>query len=393
MNPSMQKKLDRIRKKYEEKALAICPITGITLTIGIPSCIATMEYRNPLADMKNILSLIESTTDLPSLPIEVLSGVFLAVLKRRGLFESHLSSIEQNILLQNVSPTILIKGIITLAKVTKEQSYLLQQFSPDSQLLVDESKKENSINLMVSNYITEVNSFIYPQQYLDSSRTIATTFTTSSTTKIIRAKTVLTTEIKGTIKKLLGILIEENVASPKLIDLLKISAQGENLLNLMAKDGLGNKVIAALERYATPTSLELAMSLKGIAKNLTTQDAAKQLFTKDLVSVSDSSLSKSHMSLKERLAMKLAGTTTPKATFSATSTTMETPVESILQDTVKVSDEEIDKLEAILNAPVYTSEEEKEQEEEKRLFTEVDEDENEGDEVAVAVAGEEDETI
>lgn len=350
MNNNIRTKMEALQTMQSEKLLAVCEITGISVTINLPSCTSVMDYRNPLADMKNIISLLQREEEVMRLPSEILAGMLLASLKRRGLLESHLSSVEQNILLQNAAPLSLIKALLLFVRITKEQAAILPHFTVDSQLIVDESKKESTVTNLVNSYSSVIQTILFPAQYLDSSRTIATTFTTSTTTKITKAKTVLTQEVKATIRKLISILKEENVAAPKLIEILLLSIQGENLLGLMAKDGIGNKVIAALERYQTPTSLELAMSLKGIARNITAQDSLKQLFVKDLVSVSDSSLSKPKYSLKELMAIKLGKTAEHSDAQASLSTTNVIPT---------VTEEEIDKLEALL---VSTSAEEKEEE-------------------------------
>lgn len=359
MNNNIRTKMEALQTMQREKLLAVCEITGISITVSLPACTAVMDYRNPLADMKNIVSLLQREEEVMKLPQEILAGMLLASLKRRGLIESHLSSVEQNILLQNATPLSLIKTLLLFVRITKEQATILPHFTVDSQLIVDESKKESTVTNLINSYSSTVQTILFPAQYLDSSRTIATTFTTSTTTKITKAKTVLTQEVKATIRKLISILKEENVAAPKLIEILLLSIQGENLLGLMAKDGIGNKVIAALERYQTPTSLELAMSLKGIARNITAQDSLKQLFVKDLVSVSDESISKPKHSLKELMAMKL-GKPLVEGAERSDAQTSNLQTENNSSSVPIVTEEEIDKLEALITSTPTGEKEEEE---------------------------------
>lgn len=361
MNSNMRNKLELLKLQQSEKLLAVCEITGLSITINLPPVTATMEYRNPLAEIKNIVSLLQKEEEVRKLPQDILAGMLLATLKRRNLIEGKLSSIEQNLILQECQQISLIKALLLFSRVTKEQGLILPRISLDSQLIVDSSQKGTNITNLVNSFMNSTNSILFPAQYLDSSRTIATTFTTSITTKVIREKTVLTSEVKATIKRLIAILKEENVAAPKLIEILNLSITGENLLGLMAKDGLGNKVIAALERYMTSTSLELAMSLKGIARNLTANDAAKQLFTKDLASVSDDSISKPRMSLKEIMALK-----TGKPLVAERSDAQSQQLSNLQQNNnnkIEVSEEDIDRLEALVTTTSPVIEETEELEE------------------------------
>lgn len=98
-NPSLTEKEEEILRRRknekpifglrrEETALAICPITGIVIRIGIPSLSFALEYRNPLAEQANILKIaFLSDRELRAFPLDVLAGGILALLESINLLQ------------------------------------------------------------------------------------------------------------------------------------------------------------------------------------------------------------------------------------------------------------------------------------------------------------------
>lgn len=309
MNTRLNQELSSIKAKSEKKLLSFCPITGLIIEIEIPSCLAIMEFKNPLADLKNILNLVSSTKDLEVLPIEVVAGMSLALLKKKKLLidsvETKLSAVEENLLLQSVSKATLIDLVTLIARISKEQSVSLPRLSLDSQLLEAESKTFN-LNLVIINFIKIIKQSLFGELYLDSSRTtVLTSFNVNSTNPKTKVKSAITIELKTELKELVDELIEEQIASEKVIKILKIALTGSNLLSLLNGEGIGAKLIAVLNSYDSLVASELANKLTRISKELTSNDKAEQFFTKDLDRVSDSALSKPKKSIKELLTERI----------------------------------------------------------------------------------------
>lgn len=318
MNNRLNYELSSIKAKSEKKLLSFCPITGIILELEIPSCLAILEFKNPLADLKNILNLVSSTKDLEDLPIEIIAGMTLGLLKKKRLLaeaaDTKLSAVEENLLLAAVNRVTLIDLITLVSRITKEQSISLPRLSLESQLLEAESKTFN-LNLVVINFIRIIKSSLFGELYLDASRTtVLTSFNVNSTNPKTKAKSAITIELKTELKELVDELIEEQIASDKVIKILKLALTGSNLLSLLNSEGIGTKLIAVLNTYDSLVATELADKLTKISKELTSNDKAEQLFTKDLDRVSDLALSKPKKTIKELLAEKLNRTKPVTAT-------------------------------------------------------------------------------
>lgn len=290
----------------EKKLLAVCEITGLAITIGAPACSLAMEYKNPLAEIKNILSLIEGKA-LHSLENEILAGILLALLKRSNLIEGKLSSVEQNAILQTASRKTLIDSIELLARISKNKALICPRLSLDSHILIEDKTFENVlVSKLLINFLSIIKERLFGEIYLDSSRTSALTFTSFTSPKTKKGGTALTPEVKAELRNRIEALKEENTVSDKILSLLKISLTGDNLLSLLADGGIGDKIIEKLKLYDSAASISVVEALIAIKKNLTAKDTAQQYFTKDFSSVSDASISKSRKTLAEILAEKKA---------------------------------------------------------------------------------------
>lgn len=308
MNNRLLAATTELKRKSEKHLLTACPITGIILELEIPSCLAILEFKNPLADVKNILNLVSSNKDLEVLPAEILAGIVLGMLKKKKLLNetnSKLSATEENLILQGVERRILIDLLTLVSRLTKEQSISLPRLSLESQLLEDESKSFN-LNLVIVNLIKIIKASLFGELYLDSSRTtVLTSFNSKPNSGVNKIKTILTSDLKIELRELVDELVEEQIASDKVIKILKIALTGSNLLSLLNGEGIGAKLIAVLNSYDSLVAQELADKLAKLQKELTVKDRAEQLFSKDLDRVSDLSLSKPRKSIKELLSERL----------------------------------------------------------------------------------------
>lgn len=83
--------------KREESAIAECPITGIVLTIGIPSLPFPLTYENPIAKARNAFKIAAlPTSELSTIPSDILAGAILSLLSSASLIEDHKTALQRN---------------------------------------------------------------------------------------------------------------------------------------------------------------------------------------------------------------------------------------------------------------------------------------------------------
>jgi hypothetical protein len=83
--------------KREESAIAVCPITGIVLTIGIPSLPFTLTYENPIAKARNAFKIAALPgSELFHIPSDVIAGTLLSLLSSASLIEDHTTALQRN---------------------------------------------------------------------------------------------------------------------------------------------------------------------------------------------------------------------------------------------------------------------------------------------------------
>lgn len=83
--------------KREESAIAECPITGIVLTIGIPSLPFSLTYENPIAKAKNAFKIAAlPASELSNIPSDIIAGTLLSLLSSASLIEDHKTALQRN---------------------------------------------------------------------------------------------------------------------------------------------------------------------------------------------------------------------------------------------------------------------------------------------------------
>ena len=83
--------------KREESAIAECPITGIVLTIGMPSLPFTLTYENPIAKARNAFKIAAlPASELFNIPSDILAGTLLSLLSSASLIEDHKTALQRN---------------------------------------------------------------------------------------------------------------------------------------------------------------------------------------------------------------------------------------------------------------------------------------------------------
>lgn len=119
---------EKIERKY--CSLALCPITGIVLTIGIPELPFPLTYENPIAKSRNALK-IANLSEKRSLPNDILAGTILSLLSAMSLIGDNLPSQQRNSLLASLSKEILCEALSGIAKILAKEKNQFRNLSED----------------------------------------------------------------------------------------------------------------------------------------------------------------------------------------------------------------------------------------------------------------------
>lgn len=284
--------------KVETKLLAICPITGIAITVESPAIEGfALEYKNPLSLKNNFLSLSElPNKQLLSLEPVILAGILLAILKDNELMRCPLSSAAQNLSLQSIFPATLVESIKFFSSTAfystlESKRKLLKKIlvkdwddEPEYRKGIDfdafpllslspkdvEDISKSSISNVVKNYKEACDKILFPRKESidleDTYDEIDSLLSTAKDTRtkeqreaINRAKRTKEASQKALLqtgRKLLRTLIEANIMSDKLTAFLKILFTGDYLLN--AEAPMKQRLAAALLKHLNPEASALA---------------------------------------------------------------------------------------------------------------------------------------
>lgn len=286
----------------------VCPVTGIPLSVSFPNCGFDFHYTSPLAKFSNIQKVLElPSTKLYSLPKVILSGITLSLLSHHHLISNHsLTAAEANTYFQLIPSSTLVAAIKFFASpISAAMIEVLPKLSIDS--IRDKVEFSTETDLL-NNYLLSCKEIVNPTP-VQSINIISTSTPVKS--KIIEVKTI-TPEIRKEAKEVLHHLYQDELASPKLLSILKIVVQKDNLVTLA--DDMRDKLIARLEPLATSHSKRMIEILLSCKKNQhLSEQIKKSLISDDLSRVSDDfAIVKTRKSLAEILASK----TMPKANTS-----------------------------------------------------------------------------
>lgn len=232
-------------EQYTEQQIVICDVTGINISMNIPSIYGKCyNYKNPLADYKNVIELskIQYQLLVTKYDSHILAGAFLSALTHWHLLSDKLSAVQRNMLLQDASPVILIDAISFICSLSKRQASWLPQIS--FAVAQSDPSKISTIEDITKNYIKECKAIVNPKQdeyeetatALQDSRDYAAKILMQSA-MMSREKNrvpdnIIIRENKDNFKLLLIELVAEDIASKKLITMLRMLSQGSNLYTL-----------------------------------------------------------------------------------------------------------------------------------------------------------------
>lgn len=298
MNASIHKNL-YAKMKTSKLQLAVCPITGILISLDIPFIPnKILTYENPLARIENAreIASLEYKEQCKISP-HILSGVLLTILSHYELIEDHLSSTERNTLLSTIPPYHLCYAMRFITSCSRRRIELFPKIS-----LSSTSTEYSQPTELLNNYIEVCTASTLPTLFEDMEISRAKNLAKIGKVSKLSVESSTRKEIKNLITGLIG----EGVLSSKVITILKLVSQGDNLVTL--NDSLRDKLVDKLKTVESDRATRLASILSSSSKSLT---SAEQAFKQEYDSALDTFTSdlpdyKVRKSLKEILAEKNA---------------------------------------------------------------------------------------
>lgn len=123
---SPEKNEKRIRQ--EEKVLvssAVCPITGISISLLVPDLPISFDYENPIGKYRNAIKISQlSRWEQMNLSKEILAGTILSLLETAGLVEKTFSyrAWESNQILSSLTREKLVECLYSVKKVVESKA-------------------------------------------------------------------------------------------------------------------------------------------------------------------------------------------------------------------------------------------------------------------------------
>jgi hypothetical protein len=244
-------KISQIKKRFslsyncKTHSLGYCPITGIILELKIPSLPPSilLTYKNPLADMSNAVRFFSFPySEISKTKIEVIAGCLLTILQHHDLIQDKLSNVERNEILCTF-PTFQLfslANLITLSSANRIANFPILSLAECCAFSIPELLKNYTQCCIESSKEKREETVTVSIQAVD-----ARLANKKEITKTINNDT------KKRIRYLISTIIETEVLNPKIVTVLKIISQGNNIST--ASNEVKNKLI---EKLDTLTSLE-----------------------------------------------------------------------------------------------------------------------------------------
>ena len=229
--------------QYNRKQLGICPITGISVVIEVPVILNKVySYPHPFSIIPNAIGIAKlSYKDQLSLGNEIMAGVCISLLSHYNLISDKLSGAERNLVLREANAFTLY----TLASSIVQASKFSIQNWP-----------KISLAEFSCYTITDYIKIIRGEAEVSNS---ASTYSYSTTKqKKEKKEKNVSSDLRKLIKNLIiGIT---PLFPAKVIQVLQIMAQGNNLYNL--NEALKTKLITKLESVEDDRTFRLAQIIR-----------------------------------------------------------------------------------------------------------------------------------
>ena len=282
--------------KTSKTQLAVCPITGILLSMDIPFIPNKIySYENPLSRIDNAREIANlEYKEQSKISPHILSGVLLTILSHYELIEDHLSSTERNTLISTIPPYHLCDAMRFITSCSRRRIELFPKIS-----LSSTSTEYSQPTELLINYIEVCKATLAPT--MKEARETRDYISTSPS----KDKSSISVSVKKRAKNLVTSLIREEVLNPKVITLLKLVCQGDNLVTLNST--VREKLVAKLRTMTSVSSVHLADLIEDTEKEITSAERAfKQEYDEELTTLtSEMPAYRERKSLKDILAEKL----------------------------------------------------------------------------------------
>ena len=326
------------RMKTSKVQLAVCSTTGILISLDIPFIPnKILTYENPLARIENAreIAALEYKEQCKISP-DILSGVLLTILNHYELIEDHLSSTERNAILSTIPPYHLCDLMRFITSCSRRRISLFPRLS-----LASTSTEYSQPTQLIINYIQVCTASTLPTLFEDMEISRAKNLAKIGKVSKLSVESSTRKEIKNLITGLIG----EGVLSSKVITILKLVSQGDNLATL--NDSLRDKLVDKLKTLDSDRATRLASILSSSSKSLT---SAEQAFKQEYDSALDTLTSdlpayRVRKSLKEILAEKNAikkEESSIESSAKPSALRVEEPIEPIEQNIESVDLSEIE---------------------------------------------------
>ena len=282
--------------KTSKVQLAVCSTTGILISLDIPFIPnKILTYENPLARIENAREIASMEyKEQSKISPHILSGILLTILSHYELIKDHLSSTERNLLLSTIPAYHLCDAMRFIASCSRKRIELFPKIS-----LSSTSTEYSQPTQLLINYIEVCKASLLP------TLTEARTERDYKITKTKEDKSSITSLTKKRAKNLVASLIQEEILNPKIITLLKLICQGDNLITLNST--VREKLVNKLRTMTSTSSAQLADLIEDTEKEITSAERAfKQDYDEELTTfTSDMPAYREKKSLKDILAEKL----------------------------------------------------------------------------------------
>ena len=282
--------------KTSKNQLAVCPTTGILISIDIPFIPnKILSYENPLARIDNAKEIASMEyKEQSKISPHILSGILLTILSHYELIEDHLSSTERNLLLSTIPAYHLCDAMRFIASCSRKRIELFPKISFSST-----STEYSQPTQLLINYIEVCKASTLPtlrEARIERDYKI---------TKTKEDKSSITSLTKKRAKNLVASLIQEEILNPKIVTLLKLICQGDNLITLNST--VREKLVNKLRTMTSTSSAQLADLIEEVEEDITSAERAfKQDYDEELNTfTSEMPAYKEKKSLKDILAEKL----------------------------------------------------------------------------------------
>lgn len=336
MNASIHKNL-YARMKTSKLQLAVCPITGILLSLDIPFIPnLILTYENPFARIDNAKSFaaLEYKEQCKVSP-HILSGILLTILSHYELIDDRLSSTERNAFISTVPAYHICNLMRFIVSCNRKRIQLFPKLSFSSTSTEYSQPTEVLINYYEVCKATTYNTIT---EDLEVVRTLNNNNN--------KSKSSISASTRKTIKNTITTLVNERAINNKIVTLLKLMTQGDNLITM--NQDLKEKLISKLRDVESFTNSgnRLADLLEDVEDSMTVYEKQKAEDSREVLNTFSSSLpsySSTRKSLKEILAEK----TNKKIeeakkdnSFSAFKSMMEEIKEEVMNEELEEDEEE-----------------------------------------------------